>query len=199
MPRSKLLLLAGIVIACHLAAIAAVATKSMVKSDVFTGRSYFQVVAVSKPVVEKSDLPRQKILREPVSPHSKNAVAATRTPTEQEQSQLKPDASLPDGEVKMTSGNTPNRDPTSDSLDDEAALAEILRLRLPNITSLVTLEFLIGADGSTKQVSWLEEGCSDALISSLSSLLDLRFKLATDGKIASDYRKIIEIEPFQGF
>lgn len=197
MPLGKLVALMGAVVACHLAAISVVAEKSTVKNGFPAKQSYIQVVPAFKPVVKEGDLPNRVVTREPDSFASGIALAAAQRPLAKKQSHLETDAL--DGKAKITFSNALNQDSTPDTADDEAVLGELLRTRLPYITSLVTLEFLIGADGYIKQVSCLEDSCSDAVIACLNSLIDLQFPFGADLKMGSEYRKIIEVEPFLVF
>ncbi len=70
-----------------------------------------------------------------------------------------------------------------------------LEQRLPLDVESIMLEFWIAEDGSTVQVTCLEGACSDAVISSLGKLTELKFSPAIKSKQAVASRKVIQIDP----
>ena len=87
----------------------------------------------------------------------------------------------------------------SDQVDTTAYLSDgfenALEQRLPLDVESIMLEFWISDDGSTVQVTCLEGVCSDAVISSLGKLSELKFSPAIKDNQAVPSRKVIQIDP----
>ena len=87
----------------------------------------------------------------------------------------------------------------ADEVDTTAYLSDgfeiALEQSLPLDVESVMLEFWISDDGSTVQVTCLEGACSDAVISSLGKLSELKFSPAFKDNQAVASRKVIQIDP----
>ena len=87
----------------------------------------------------------------------------------------------------------------ADQVDMAAYLSDgfenALEQRLPLDVESIVLEFWISDDGSTVQVTCLEGACSDAVISSLGKLSELKFSPAIKDNQAVPSRKVIQIDP----
>lgn len=87
----------------------------------------------------------------------------------------------------------------ADEVDKTAYLSDsfetALEHKLPLDVESIVLEFWIAKDGNTVQVICLEGACSDAVISSLGKLAELKFSPATKSDHAVASRKVIQIDP----
>jgi hypothetical protein len=202
MNRKALIGLMCAVAATHLAVLSAVVETSTTRNSVPVERLPIQYISLLSPAKGNAALSIQNVSRE-VPQFQPDLGLSKARPTARQASDLATESTtldIPDPLNKgTTSDETLDPDLMVETAEGQIALAEVLSARLPYLTTLVTLEFLIDSDGTTKQVNCLENSCSDAIVASLSALLDLRFKPTRDVQVASESRKVIEIEPAQRF